>query len=323
MTICKKCFQLLLLSLCLLPAFPYVCMAQVDIFSRVGNGPWQKTGAILPLKGTPFELKVNPVPGGHIAWYQIIPDTSRIYQNAGFPWEANAYKWLGFARINYQLEELQSFRDQWTISPRFLNPADASPFYHPEKGSFWIQAVVFANGRTDQSPGIQAADYRGLSPAVMRISIRDGEGFLGHLTSFFNVPALFGCIPYQSVHYIGVDCADVLMAAYSQWKGLQLTTDYNVAKVIQQFPKVAELDLKEGRPNKTILWGRQVRPGDFIAVRYSGRRQYQHIGALFQDADQDGAMGGPDLVIHAGPYPLHISKLEEGFFDGHVLILRP
>ena len=31
--------------------------------------------------------------------------------------------------------------------------------------------------------------------------------------SYCNVPGLFGCVPWQSHHYVGVDCADVLMAA--------------------------------------------------------------------------------------------------------------
>lgn len=48
-----------------------------------------------------------------------------------------------------------------------------------------------------------------------------------------------------------------------------------------------------------------------------------NIGALFSDANRNDVLDGDDLVIHAGPQPLHYSHLKEGNFDGHVVILRP
>ena len=30
-----------------------------------------------------------------------------------------------------------------------------------------------------------------------------------------------------------------------------------------------------------------------------------------------------DIIIHAGPTPLHLSYLKERHFDGHAVILRP
>ena len=93
--------------------------------------------------------------------------------------------------------------------------------------------------------------------------------------------------------------------------------------LVSQFPKVVEFEFLEGRTNKELRWGRDICPGDFIAVRYSGRKQYQHIGALFSDANGNSILDGGDLVIHAGPQPLHYSYLKDGNFDGHVAILRP
>ncbi len=303
------------------------------IQSSINGGPLVKSTAIYPLKGQKVALKVDKISGGKIRWHQIIPDTSKIYKNANMPWEENAYKWLGFAKIDYQRKELTGFQGRWQIEPfdnenntqvRALLDKDAnSKFYHEDIGSFWFQAEVEKEGVIYRSAGIEDSDKKGLSPKVFRVSIRDGEGYIGYLTSFFNVPALFGSITYQSNNYIGVDCADVLVAAYGKWKNKPIEKNYNVAMLVSQWPKVQEFDLLEGTPNKQLKWERDVRPGHFIAVRYSGSKQYQHIGALFSDANQNGILDGGDVVIHAGPLPLHFSYLREGNFDGHVVILRP
>jgi hypothetical protein len=257
------------------------------------------------------------------------------------PWEKDAYKWIGLAKIDYQRKELTEIQGRWQIEPfdnenntqvrdrksssfrSLWDKAANSKFYHEDVGSFWFQAEVKKEGVIYRSPGIEDSDNKGLSPKVFRVSIRDGEGYIGYLTSFFNVPALFGSVTYQSNNYIGVDCADVLVAAYGKWKNKPIEKNYNVAMLVSQWPKVQEFDLLEGTANKQLKWGRDVRPGYFIAVRYSGSKQYQHIGALFSDANRNGVLDGGDLVIHAGPVPLHCSYLREGNFDGHIVILQP
>jgi len=311
------------------------------IQSSVNGGPWVKSAAIYPLKGQKVTLKVEKISGGEIRWHQIIPDTSKIYKNANLPWEKDAYKWVGLAKIDYQRKELAGFQGRWQIelfdnenntqiqdrkssSFRSLsNRAENSKFYHEDVGSFWFQAEVKKEGVIYRSAGIEDSDKRGLSPKVFRVSIRDGEGYIGYLTSFFNVPALFGSVTYQSRNYIGVDCADVLVAAYGKWKNKPIEKNYNVAMLVSQWPKVSEFDLLEGTADRQLQWGVDIRPGFFLAVRYRGSKQYQHIGALFRDANQNGVLDGGDIVIHAGPVPLHCSYLKEGNFDGHIVILQP
>ncbi|MHC4657257.1 MAG: hypothetical protein ACYS91_19900 [Planctomycetota bacterium] len=257
------------------------------------------------------------------------------------PWEKDAYKWIGLAKIDYQRKELTGFQGRWQIEPfgkendtsvrdrkssssrSSWDKAANSKFYHEDVGSFWFQVEVKKEGVIYRSAGIEDSDKKGLSPKVFRVSVRDGEGYIGYLTSFFNVPALFGSVTYQSNNYIGVDCADVLVAAYGKWKNKPIEKNYNVAMLVSQWAKVQEFDLLEGIANKQLKWGRDVRPGYFIAVRYGGSKQYQHIGALFSDANLNGVLDGDDLIIHAGPVPLHCSYLREGNFDGHVVILQP
>ncbi len=296
--------------------------ADIVIQSRINNGPWLKEPAISPLKGDSIFLKVDRIPNADIKWFQIIPDLSKIYKNANFPWDDNPYKWTGFAKIKYVRKELRQARGKWTIKPRFQNNILLSEYYHNNVGSFWLQAEILKEGSIFTSPGIEETDHRGLSPKVFRISIRDGKGFLGYLTSFFNVPGLFGSVTYQSYNYIGVDCADVLIAAYARWKNQAITKNYNVAMLVNDLSQMIEFEIQDGTPLKTIHWRRDIKRGDFIAVKSHSNGQYFHIGALYGDANQNGILDKNDVVIHAGPLPLQYSNLGEGAFNGHIVILR-
>jgi len=303
-------------------------MAKVLIQAQVDGGNWQSSKAIYPLRGQEIRLRVIPVPEANIRWYQIRPNLDKIYKNANHPWEENAYQWVGFGKIDYERQELLPFRNQWEIellSGHQLSELWERPsqYHQAEVGSFWVQVEVEQLGKVMKSPGIEAADSRGMSPEVFRISIRDGEGFLGYVTSFFNVPGVFGSVIYQSRHYIGVDCADVLVAAYHQWKNQPLKKDYNVAMLVSQLAQRKKFSLIEGVPDQEVKWGKDIFVGDLIAVRYVGARQYQHVGVMAADANENGLLDGKDRVLHAGPLPLHYSELAKGHFDGEVVILQP
>ncbi len=292
----------------------------VVIQAKIEDGKWKTVNAIYPLKGQKVFLKVDAPEAGLIRWYQIVPDISRLYKNANFPWDNDPYKLVGFAKIKYHRYELMQFRGQQEIIPSFKNKYDS--LYKTDAGSFWVQAEVTLHGKKKSSPGIESSDHRGLSPNVFRISVRDGEGYIGYLTSFFNVPGLFGSVTYQSTNYIGVDCADAVMAAYSRWRQIPLKKNYNVSSVVNDFSVLHKIEFSNGRPSKKVYWGRDVKQGDFIAVKYY-RHRYIHIGALYKDDNRNGYLDGDDIVLHAGPSPLHYSSLVDGGFDGSVAIVRP
>ena len=134
------------------------------------------------------------------------------------------------------------------------------------------------------------------------------------------MPGLFGSVPYQSRNYIGADCADILMAAKSVLEGNNLK-DYNVAMLVNSLARVASLNIENGNPDQRLKWGKDIQPGDFIAVKYRSGGQFAHIGALYKDNNQNGILDKADLVLHAGPHALHYSSLEDGGFDGKVIIL--
>ncbi|PTL81999.1 hypothetical protein [Vitiosangium sp. GDMCC 1.1324] len=189
-------------------------------------------------------------------------------------------------------------------------------------GTFWFQAEVEEGGVTSSSLGLERSEHRGLSPKVFRLSIRDGEGYLGYVTSFFNVLGLFGSVPHQSYHYIGVDCADVLMAARARWMGKPLERDFNVAALVEELPSAATVQLRQGSPERAVSIGEGVRPGELLAVRYPGGKQFQHVGVFYSDANANGLLDADDLVLHARPGAIHLSRLGEGRFDGEVALLR-
>jgi hypothetical protein len=299
----------------------------LTIESRIDGGQWSQAGAIYPLQGQAVRLRAAKVPGASIRWYRIVPNIGKLYHNAEWPWNPGAYRWLGFEKIEYQRCEIETARDRWEINP-FADPGNskalaASKHYRNDLGSFWFQAEATGPGGVDASPGLGDGNERGLSPGVFRISVRESRGYLGWLTSLYNVPAVFGATAYQSRNYLGLDCAKSLMCAYDLEKGLPQDRDCNVECVIARFPVVARFHLAQGKPDKTLRWGKDIRPGDFLAVEYQGARSHQHIGAFYKDANGNGVLDPEDLVLQMGPEPLHVSTLSEGAFDGEIVVVRP
>ena len=308
------------------------------IQSKVGDGRWSKKRAVYPLKGEQVNLRIADRGYDTIRWYLIFPDLTRNYQNANTPWEERAYEWTGFEKIGYYRIRLAKFENRLEISPldtpdlygpaRAWLRAEGRPvrrldFYHDDVGTFFFQVEATKGNRKYRSPGIEDGDERGISKRVMRISQRDSEGYLGYVSSLYNVPGVFGSVLSQSVNHIGADCADVLMTARAEWKRVRLDKNYNVNMVVDKFEVLQEAEMTVGVPDVPVRWGETIRPGDFIAVRYQpGVKKYHHIGALFSDANGNGLLDGEDLVFHAGPDPLHLSTLDERAFDGHIALLR-
>ncbi len=301
--------------------------ASLKIQSRVDSGTW-KSSHVSINRDQKIELRVlKPEGADEIRWFQIVADVSKYYKNANHPWEKDPYKWVGFDEIDYEVREITKWRDKWQVpqvEPDDFSLINPPKFYHNDVGTFWIQAEVRIGKKRLRSAGLKERTSRGMALSVFRLTIRENDSYLGHLTGFFNVPGLFGSIPYQSNNYIGVDCADVLVAARRKWRGRDDDRDYNVAMLVSEWPKAVNFQLKQGRVVEgNIGWGDQVKPGDLIAVRYPGRSRYQHIGALYRDQNANGVLDPEDIVLHAGPEALHFTALGNGGFDGEVAILRP
>jgi hypothetical protein len=314
--------------------------AMLRVQAREPGGAWTTGRAIYPLTASGTVLRIRNVPGGAPRWYMIFPDLTRNYANANHPWMPGAYEWTGMDRIAYHRIELVDHRGEREIAPfdgstdpwdeifEWLRGRGADDrrlsMYRRDVGTFWFQAEVEAGGGLLRSHGIEDSTRHGISNRVARVSVTGRPGLLGQISSFHNVPGVFGSVLQQSRNHIGADCADLLMAAWSRWKRRALDRNHNVQMMVGRFPKRAEFEMSGGTPERPLAWGVDVFQGDFIAVRYGTEgRKYHHVGALWEDADGDGALGPADLVIHAGPDPLHLSRLEAGAFDGRVIVLKP
>ncbi len=301
------------------------------IRTRVDGGRVAARPTVVVVRGQRLALSLKAKEGAAIRWYLVLPDLAHNYANAAPPWEPNAYAWTGMDEIGYLQIELVDFRDRAEIEP-FAGSAirdaiaaleNADGFYHADAGTFRFAADASKGGRAARTPGATDVTDRGIAKAVTRVTVRTGSGYVGALEGFYNVAGLFGSTTYQAARHIGADCADILMAARAEWQGKPLAANFNVQQLTQRLRKIAEVDVVDGAPSKTLRWGEVIEPGDFIAVRYQGFRKFIHIGALFSDDDGDGVLSGWDLILHAGPDPLHLTRLEDGAFDGRVVVLRP
>lgn len=305
-------------SLTLLEAEPALRIEAV-----VGQATQSVCGPVHVGAGTPVRLRVVGETGLGVRWWQIVPDTARYYKNANHPWEPRPYEWVGFGRIEYRLVEVEAWRGRTEVevkAPGCFTAGSRSPCYRADLGSFWLQVT---DDQGQRSAGLAEVGERGLSPSVFRLTVEKEDSYLGKLTGYFNVPGLFGCTPYQSFHYIGIDCADVLVAAHRRWRGLGEGEDVNVTWVVDHWQRVAGFRVVDGIPWCAAKWGEAVEPGDAIAVRYTPGKAFQHIGALYEDANRNRLLDAADTILHAGPQALHLSRLGEGGFDGEVVILRP
>ena len=261
-----------------------------------------------------------------ITWYQIIPDTSKFYKNANHPWEKNPYKWIGYGSIDYKKVEIKAFENKREVelTSEILkkNKPRYNPYYNTKLGSFWFEAEAeLKSGKIVKSSGLKDNTNKGISPKVFRVSYWDNDDYLGYLTTFFNVPGIFGSMPYQSTNYIGVDCADVLVAASAVMHNKKKVKNYNVMMLVDKFKTKVKLKIDNGTPSQKLKWGTDFQRGDFIAVKYRENGRYAHIGLLYEDTNHNGFLDKYDNIMNAGPNALHLTALKKGAFNGTVVIL--
>ena len=313
--------KLLLLVLLIHSAFA------TEITYKVDNGSFKKKHSVYLTPEQNLTLKFDVKNAKNIKWYQIIPDTSKFYKNANHPWEENAYKWTGYGEIDYKKVEIKAFENkkELILTRKILedNRPKNNKFYNTKLGSFWFEAeATLKNGKLVKSYGLKDNTNKGLSPKVFRVSYMLDKSYMGYLTTFFNVPGIFGSMPYQSRNYIGVDCADVLIATGKVMNKKPNTKNYNVVMLVDKFKTKQKFKIVNGKPNKKLRWGEDFNKGDFIAVKYRENGRYAHIGMLYGDENNNSILDENDSIINAGPNALHLSTLKSGAFNGTVVILK-
>lgn len=272
------------------------------------------------------------------------PDV-RVYSNAVI-FGARHGKWLGYDALEY-IETPIKDASAPSLIVRDARPAIAAaprPSGHEDLGTLRVAATVRVGDTELATPNAALASRGQIPDRVFRYSFRSDDGFIGWLTSYYNVPYLFGSagdgVQNQAERYIGADCADVLVAALRR-AGLPRLRYTNVTGVIDSVGRrKVEADIRACPPplsacthvaEPPLRFGTDVNPGDIVAVNYIGDasipRALDHILVLVQDSGPDGkpdgVLGPHDLVADTGDeLGLKFARLaDQGAI--HVVFARP
>jgi hypothetical protein len=294
-------------------------------------------------------------PDAAVSWRRVEPrmqHQATPAPNANVALYANAVifgpkhgTWIGFDHIEY-FDSPIAGAGGWT-----LHVADAAPTETTARkrdavllpfGTMRLAAAVAAGSQAAATPGAGDAPGGAIADSVFRYSFRRDDGFVGWLTSFFNVPYVFGSAgkgaKSQAERRVGADCADVLVAALRR-TGVRNFEYSSVMYLIDHLPHASAPAEIAACPatgacaaaTPPLHFGRDVRPGDFLALDYVGvselPRPWDHIVAVVEDRGPngaaDGVLGPDDLVADSGDAAgLKFAPLrEQGAV--RVMVLRP
>ena len=168
----------------------------------------------------------GPLPDiASIRWLSVEPRLRHVTHeppNPGNPSFSNSVlfgadhgDWLGFDTLEYEESDVARVGPQ--INVERASPVQGRVDYAGAGSNWFAVEVTLADGSVARSPGAESVERGGLSGEVMRVSFRESDTFLGWLSTYFNVPNVFGSAGSGSRHqtdrYTGADCADVLVGA--------------------------------------------------------------------------------------------------------------
>ena len=261
-------------------------------------------------------------------WWRIEPRPHHVETeppNPGNPAYSNAVlfgprhgEWLGYDRIEYQETEIQGARES-CISVDRTHPSHPKVDVNGGLGTMRYKASVELDGASLASPGMESRDRGGISPRVLRVTFRSGDGLTGYLRGYFNVPNVFGSAgsgrTHQAELYQGADCADVIIGAarelgarmrYTSARGLARYARPTTARLLMTKEAIFELDA-DGKAGKRVHLdlASDVRPGDIMLIDYVGfdgsPRSWDHVAVIDRDAGAvRGELDPQDPVLHMG-----------------------
>ncbi len=206
--------------------------------------------------------------------------------------------------------------------------ADVRPTLTPDHGdgvgTMRYQLVAQQRDHTTASAGPEARRGRGsggLTDAVMRVSIRRDDTYLGYLTEMFGQPYVWASAgasdaTHQSERLEGADCADfVVYGARRAGKHIAYTWTGGL-------PAVTSLLAAGTRGDDGVYRDAHGRPvrfprvGDLVLFP-------RHVGALVEDRGVIGVLDDQDLMMHAlFDTPKVVPIAESGYADKPVELRR-
>lgn len=230
--------------------------------------------------------KVRPEPlpeDAKILWKRIEPAKATMSNTA-----SGSFR---FEPIEYATTTIESTA-HWIT-------ADVRPTLTPDHGdgvgTMRYQVVV----DDVASPGISAKRGRGaggLSDAVMRVSIRRDDTFLGFLTEMYGQPYIWASAGtsdkvHQSERLEGSDCADLMVyAARRMGKRVAYTWTGGLPQVTKLLGRGwrDEAGIYRTADGKPVPF---TQPGDLVLFT-------RHVGALAVDKGTIGVLDDKDIIIH-------------------------
>jgi len=255
-------------------------------------------------------------------------------------------KWIGYDRIEY-FESPRPALTGWSVHLTDATPSDPIARRRAPNllrlGVMRLKAIIEIGDSTAATPGAEAAPAGMISDHVFRYTFRKDDTFVGWLTSFFNVPYLFGSAGKgkrsQAERYLGADCADILVAALrrSIAPALQYSSVGELVNRMHVVGKPTSLvpcsdEEPCAQPERRLHFGKDVQRGDLLAIDYIDAselpRSWDHIVAVIEDRSPsngppDGLLGPEDTVAEIGSADgLKFAPLGD---QGHIRIavLRP
>jgi cell wall-associated NlpC family hydrolase len=237
-----------------------------------------------------------------VKWYKVESEED-VYQNASldrksFSWDTPSYK-----------ETLVEDDDKWSI-PADAHPTNITKDFNKGLGTMRYKVEVDFDGKKMSTPGKESTNIRGINDDVHRVSFRKDDSFIGWLTSYFNLPYIFGSAGnpienHQTEKYIGADCADLIVGAYRR-AGHDIPYTYAAGLVKYADEVVKEKDLLTDGKNfynghKLLKFGKDVKEGDLILF---GK---WHIGVIVEDKSSlfSPTFGGPDGIFNKYDEMIH------------------
>jgi hypothetical protein len=228
-------------------------------------------------------------PAVTLAWNKIEPAVASL-TNGDTPQEFH------FAAIEYRATPIASTKGSI--------PADVHPTLTPDHGggvgTMRYQLVATQGERTIASPGPEARRGKGsggLTDAVLRVSIRRDDSYLGYLTEMFGQPYIWASAgitdaTHESERLEGADCADFVV--YGR----------------RRMGKKVAYTWTGGLPSITKLLSAGTRSADGIYRAANGQPLPfpeagdlvlfpRHVGVVTVDRGTPGVLDDQDLMMHA------------------------
>jgi len=229
-------------------------------------------------------------PAIELRWNRIEPATKDL-SNGATPADFH------FEPIDYRATPIDAARGKPALA------ADVHPTLTPDHGkgvgTMRYQLVALQGERVIASAGPEARRGRGsggLTDAVLRVSIRRDDTYLGYLTEMFGQPYIWASAglteaTHQAERLEGSDCADFLVYgkrrmgaryAYTWSGGLP-----NITKLLGAGTRADDGIYRDKRGTPLPF----TRPGDVILFP-------RHVGVLAVDRGTIGVLDDQDLMMH-------------------------